>query len=326
MKILVIGDFHYKKMMYPPTVSNLSSILEGVPDADLIIHTGDFCNDYPHSPEIFWRLKEDGRDVFGVYGNHELETEGTSMQAVTPLITTAPSKVVFGTPDGKIGDGSIGYYHFDKDGCRFIFADTNYSLTPDGEWEHNRIGSWGAPSENTKHESLGEAQLKWLENVIFDAVRSELKCIVVSHSAFNRDIQAESPDAERVRDIFRRANAERLGSVILAINGHYHTVCRKERDGVVYLNCPAAVNGCWRPTKFYPYKEAEGADPVYTFDFEDYDAEGNLLSVRKVPYSSLRMGAQSLFYKNPVYSVITVDGTAVASEVSLMEWAYGISP
>ena len=326
MKILIIGDFHYKKMMYPLTVSDLSYVLDGARDCDLIIHTGDFCNDYTHSPELFRELFADGRDVFGVYGNHELETCGNVMGVVTPLITNAKEKVVFGTESGKIENGEIAYYYHDRDGYRFIFTDTNYSLSPSGEWEHNLEASWGAPSGNKHGDSLGTAQIEWLERVIFDAAERGLKCITVSHATFCKDMSETSPDAATVRDIFRRANAIRSGSVILAINGHYHTVGRREEDGVVYIDCPATVNGWWVPKKFYPYAEDEGKPSRYTFNYEDYDGEGNLLSVRPVPYSALRMGAQTLFYEKPVYTVLTVDGENISAEVSPIKWAYGIAP
>ena len=326
MKILIIGDFHYKKMMYPPTVSDLSYILERGSVADIIIHTGDFCNDYLHSPELFRRLFADGRDVFGVFGNHELETCGNAMENVTPLITNAKEKAVFGTDSGTPDNEKIAYYYHDRDGYRFIFTDTNYSLSPDGEWEHNRTASWGAPSGNRYTDSLGKVQLEWLKRVIFDAAERGLKCITVSHATFCKTSGNSSPDAAAVREIFRLANEKRKGSVILAINGHYHTVGRREEEGVVYLDCPAAINGWWVPNKFYPYAEEEGKAPRYTFDYEEYDADGELLSVRPLPYSALRMGAQTLFYEKPVYTLLTLEEEGISADVSPMVWAYGIAP
>ena len=327
LKLLVIGDFHYKKMMYPPTVANLSSVLTGGADGEIIIHTGDFCNDYSHSPELFERLFADGREVYGVYGNHELETEGNTMRIVTPLLTNSADKAVFGTEDGKMGDGDIAYYFVDRDGFRIIFLDTNYSQNSDGEWVHNLPASWGAPSGNTNCHSLGEVQLAWLTKVIDDAGERGLRCITVSHNALNSDINKEALDSDAVGDIFRRANEKRSGTVVLAVSGHFHTVGRYERDGVTYLDCPATINGWWQSKKFFPYAEESADEPRFTFPFESYDPDGKLIEIRSVPYSALRMGAQSLFYAEPVYTSVTVrESGEVESFVSPIAWAYGISP
>ena len=327
MKILVIGDFHYKKMMYPPTISNLSYMLNEASDCDIIIHTGDFCNDYLHSPELITRLMADGRDYFGVYGNHELETVGNTMRVVTPLLTNAHDKVVFGTTDGKNTDGSIGYYYCDREGYRFIFLDCNYSLTPHGEWEHNREASWGPPSENLCYNALGAAQVEWLEKILIEASDLKLKCIVITHAAIYIEDERESLifEAEQVRQILSRVNSKRQGTVIACINGHYHTSSRSELDGVIYLNCPAAINAYWTATKFFPYAEKDVSSPQYLFDYEEYDSEGNLIEVRPVSYSELSMGSQSLFYKDPIYTVLTLNGSEITEKTSSAELAYGIS-
>ena len=329
MKFLVFSDFHYKKMMYPATVSHLKEIFDHAREcgAEFTVQAGDFCNNYLGSPELVRAYLDnvDGFAVFGCYGNHDLESCDNSMAVVTPLLSNRQSELVYGTPDGKIGDGSIGYYYTDIRGYRFIFTDTNYSLTPDGDYEHNRTASWGRPKENTLPDSLGEVQLSWLERVISDATDKGLSCITVSHASFNC-ANRPSPDAERVGKIFKDANARRAGSVILAISGHAHVCDIAEAEGVTYFACPAVINGIWRSKKFYPYAESDESNPEYTFDFEDYDSDGNLLEVRKMAYSKLSMGAQSLFYDKPAYAAITLeDGKAPVIEVSEMNFAYGIS-
>lgn len=328
LKFLLFSDFHYKKKMYPATVGDLKRLFERAREhgAEFVVHAGDFCNDYLGSPELTraYLNNAEGLAVFGCYGNHELESRNNSMAVVTPLLSNRQQSIVYGTADGKIGDGSIAYYYTDINRYRFIFLDTDYSIDPAGEYEHNRTASWGCPKGNTSPDSLGDAQLEWLERVISDAVDKKLSCITVSHASFCR-LWKSSPDAERVRGIFSAANAKRAGSVIMAINGHYHTCNTADIEGVTYFDCPAVLNGIWRADKFYPYAEADAKAPVYTFDYETYDADGNFLGVEKMSYSALSMGAQSLFYDKPAYALITLGEGEPKIDISEMNFAYGIS-
>jgi DNA repair exonuclease SbcCD nuclease subunit len=84
---------------------------------DFVLHAGDFSNDYQGSPELVKKYLNNEYDlsVYGVYGNHELESNDNSMELVTPLLTN-DTRVIWGTADGKLGDGSIGYYYFEKKG------------------------------------------------------------------------------------------------------------------------------------------------------------------------------------------------------------------
>lgn len=316
--------------MYPASVKNLESIMSEAlrEGAEFVLHAGDFCNDYLNSREIVRAYLDnaEGLSVFGCYGNHELESKDNSMASVTELLSNRTEKNVYGTADGKIGDGSVGYYYTDKEGYRLIFLDTNYSLSPDGIFEHNKTASWGKPRENTRPDSLGDVQLSWLESVIDDAVERGLICITVSHASFS-GLRTSSPDADRVREIFKAANAKREGSVLLAINGHYHTCNTDTVEGVVYFDCPAVINGLWKSERFYPYAEENAEDPKFTFEFCDYDSEGALTSVSLMPYSKLSMGAQSLFYDRPVFAFVTVDGKNTPKiDIRERKFAYGIAP
>ncbi|MBQ9117197.1 MAG: metallophosphoesterase, partial [Clostridia bacterium] len=141
IRFSVFADLHYKKKMYPAKVCDLTAITDRARSegAELILHAGDFCNDYAHSPEILTEYLSCELPVFGVYGNHELESNGNSMENVTPCLTNSPKKVVWGTENGDIGNGNIAYYYYDSGCFRFILLDTNYSLIPDGSgYEHNR--------------------------------------------------------------------------------------------------------------------------------------------------------------------------------------------
>ena len=129
IKFALFADLHYGENIYLTSVSDLNEILDRANEnnVDFIIHAGDFCNDYIGSPEITNRYLKNVYDIpaYGIYGNHELEKRAT-MQIVTPLLNNR--EVVWGTPDGKIGDGSIAYFYFDINGIRIVCTDTNYSF------------------------------------------------------------------------------------------------------------------------------------------------------------------------------------------------------
>ena len=329
IKFLVFADLHYKKKMYATKVSDLEKIMQRARDeqVELAIHEGDFCNDYCRSPEIIDVYLNSGVRVFGVYGNHELETMGNTMQVVTPCLTNAPENVIWGTEDGKIGDGSIAYYYYDTGDFRFVFLDANYSLMPDGvTYEHNREGSWTKPKENTRCESLGEKQLVWLEKTLMDAAESGKHCIVNAHPSFT-GIWQSAPDHKKVRELYLKANAKCKGTVLMSINGHYHTSHVATVDEVFYLDTNVAINGWWQGEKFYPYAEDDTRNPKFTFDFTDYDENGKAVSTVKKPLSELTMGAQTLFFAEPLSAIVTVtsDGK-INVKGSKTKWSYGVVP
>ena len=132
IKFTVFADLHYRKGMYIASVDDLRSIFARA-DADkseFVVHLGDMCNDYIGSPELVkeYLNNKSNKAVYGIYGNHELESPDNSMKHVTPLLTNCD--VVWGTDDGKIGNGEIAYYYFDANGFRFVMTDTNYSYNP----------------------------------------------------------------------------------------------------------------------------------------------------------------------------------------------------
>ena len=186
LKFTVFSDLHYKKHMYAASIADhLEPIIERAHSSgsDFILHAGDLCNDYNGSKELTNSLLKNkySLPVYGVYGNHELETRGNTMEVVTPLLTNRT--VSFGTPDGRFSS-EIGYYHFDIKGFRIICTDTNYSQL-NGEWVHNLPASWGPPNGAENQNALSPKQLDWLESTLNDAADKGLKCIVVSHAEFS---------------------------------------------------------------------------------------------------------------------------------------------
>jgi hypothetical protein len=287
------------------------------------------CNDYLRSSEILnaYLRNSQGLEVYGIYGNHELETAGNTMELVTPCLTNMADNVIWGTENKKIGNGSIAYYYFDKDCFRFICLDTNYSKNPTTEeYEHNLPASWGAPSGNLLPESLGERQMEWLRQVLFSAAREEKHCVVLSHSSFS-GLWQKCYDANRIRELFKEANALKEGTVLLAINGHLHTDHSAIIEDVLYLDINTVRNGWWASKPFHPYKEEDMRAPKYTFNYTEYDQGGAAAASFERPLSSLTMGAQTLFYAEPLSATVTLyeDGHAIVKGSST-EWMHGVEP
>lgn len=324
IRFLVFADLHYKKGMYAAKVEDLQQILKRAYEnkVDFVLHAGDFCNDYSGSRELVKEYLENEYDltVYGVYGNHELESKDNSMKAVTPLLTN-DKQVVWGTADGSLGDGSIGYYYFQKNGYRIICADTNYSYHEHArQWEHNRTASWGAPAGNLYPDSLGPEQMQWLEKVLLDAAEQRIPCILVSHAGFMEKWR-HSPDTDAVQAMIRRIHQKTPGTVILCINGHYHTNHLEMQENVLYFDVNAAINGSWVPKKEQHYTDA------HTFGLTSYDAQGKLQATKTVPLSALWQSANTHYFQDPLSAVVTIadDGTITVAG-SKTCWRYGVEP
>ena len=295
-------------------------------DSDFVLSAGDMCNDFLGSPELIQTLyhhtKEDGTilPAYNIYGNHELEGAGNSMAVVTPTLTN-DSHVVWGTADGKM-DTNIGYYYFEKNGFRIVALDSQYSYNPTlGEWEHSRTASWGPPSGNSPTNALGPVQLAWLEEVLTDAAKQNMPCIVVAHDGFSGLFANSSSDAAAVRAIFRKVNNIRVGTVLMCINGHMHTNHQGYNEGVFYLDMNTTRNNWWQATAVDHYTDD------MTYPREWYDTEGNLICITEEPISSLGMGRNTWFSADPISTVVTVyEGGVIKLDGTESNWIYGVAP
>ena len=322
----IFADLHYKQGMYLSSVADLKSVLERADskNAEFVIHCGDLCNDYTGSPEITNALLDNPycMPVYGIYGNHELETPGNTMEKVTPFLTNRADEVVWGTEDGKIGNGDIAYYYFDTGDFRFIFTDKNYSYNEKtGEWQHNTEASWGPPAGNIKYNSLGPIQFEWLKKLLYRSAKEEKNCIVISHAAFYPDWETSSPDSTTVCDIFKAVNKIRPGTVIMSINGHYHKHHILAEDDIVFFDVNTVINGCWLANGVEHYFDE------HTFSYEKYDENGKLLSKETTPLSCLAMSRNTWFFESPLSAIVTVaaDGS-IKIEGAKTGWIYGIAP
>lgn len=325
LKFTVFADMHYREGMYIASIEDLDDILSrGHNNAsDFVIHCGDLCNDYNGSPELInaYINNKYALPVYGVYGNHELERQPNSMEAVTPYLTNRTNSIVWGTHNKILTDGLVAYYYFDIKGFRIICTDTNYSYNPKAEeWVHNETGSWGAPAGNLYENSLGPIQLKWLEETLFDAANKKLKCIVVSHASFSK-IWGSSPDSDTVLKIFDAANKQTPQTVIMSINGHYHTNHIALKNNIVFFDVNTVRNGDWRPAKSHHYT------PDQKFDFTEYDDNGTAVKKYMRSLTELTQGMNTYFFSSPLSANVSISKNGdIKIEGTRSEWIYGVVP
>ena len=313
LNIMLFSDFHYKKGMYTPSIEDMNEIFSEAKrlGADLVLQAGDLCNSYRKSPELRRAYLQNLADlpVYGVFGNHELEDD--VLDDVKGWITNQPD-VNYALPDAA-------YYALDRDGFRLIFTDTNYSYNEENDvWQRNP--GFRMPKENILGNSLGREQLVWLEQQLTDAAEKGLRCIVVGHAGFS-GIERTSPDTKNVQAIYRRVNDIRKGTVMLSINGHYHTNNLVVIDDVLYFDVNTVRNGHWQPIAV-PHYSLE-----HTYSFTDYDENGEPISTCDRPIPELSQSKKTWFFRDPLYAFLTVstDGTIDVTGKETA-WLYDIAP
>lgn len=313
LKFLVFADLHYKKGMYTAPVESVNAILDraAAEQVDFVIHCGDFCNDYAGSPEITdsYLNNRHNLPVYGIYGNHELETAGNTMAVVTPRLCNR---------DVNFPGAKAGHWYTDMGKYRIIGLDTNYSATAAEMWEHNRPASWGPPSENYFGNSLGEDQLAWLKDLLDDSAEKEMTCIVFSHAGLSSG-WSESPDGPIVRSLFRLTNKKRPGTVVLAVNGHLHTDHFTVEDTICYFDVNTVHNGFWSPRKDYHYSDSQ------KYPFTDY-CGGKAAETVLRPLNSLSQAKNTWFFTEPLSAVVTVDDSGIRIDGSTTHWMHGVEP
>lgn len=323
----LMSDSHYKEGMYMTSVSDMQAIAERAyqTNSDFILSGGDFSNDFKGSPEFINAFLQNKYNLpaYNIYGNHELETNGNSMSNVTPLLTNQTDNVVWGTASGKIEDGSIGYYYFEQNGMRFICIDNNYSWdAANGVWEHIEAGKSDDPSGNTKKRSLGPVQMEWFKNVLYDAAEQGTPCVVVGHAPYAREYSSSSqPDGAEVKALFKKINTICGGTVLMCINGHYHTDSYVVEDDILYLDMNTTRNIEWLGNKsefltaHYSIDITE--EDAHVFDFVAYDING---IPRNITSSEIEL-TKSLV-SNVVYNSETEENTFTYTTGKYMRYVY----
>ena len=316
------SDMHYRVGMYSTTVKDLMTVIGRAKESgsQFMIHCGDMCNNYVESPELIKPYLGSGIPVYGVYGNHELEGQN-SMEMVTPQLTN-DKDVVWGTEDGKIGDGTVAYYYKDlEDDFRIVATDTNYAFDPaTGEWVHNKTCSWGPAPGTLFGNSLGPVQFAWLEKTLIASAKEGKKCLILSHAAFHKDISGGTPDTAGVQQLFARVNAMKKGTVTMVLNGHYHTNRMFQENGIVYFDINTTRNIWWQLKKEPHYVEGQGQM------VEELDEQGNVIGEKWQDYNTLWMSENTWFCEDALSAVVTITDEEISIDGVESKWVYDMKP
>lgn len=325
VKFGLFSDLHYHERHHTASVNHIDEIMAYANNSgvDFVMQLGDFSSNWKGSPEAIKAYIENpyGLAVYGIYGNHDLQSAGNSTETVTPYLNNR--EVIWGTSDTKMNaQGDIAYYWFDANGIRMICLDTNYSYSPERDrWEHNLPNSYALSKGNIKEHSLGKTQIQWLEDILEDAAKKEIHCIVCSHASFMDCPYGTSPDKDEIRRIFNNANQKRKGTVLAAFNGHRHATTVKISDGIFFYDMNVAINGAWSSTKIPHYTDEQ------TFDYVEHDDDGNITARYQKKLNELWQANCSWYFKAPLYTVVTVstDGK-ITVEPRETDWIYGVEP
>ena len=249
VSFLAFADIHYCPGVFPHDSPEwLEKVLARAESrgVDFVIHAGDFSHN-PAKDRDYVKLYNDFRiPAYHTLGNHD--TEGCTLQE-----TLASYRM------------ERGYYHFDRNGFRFVVLDTNHFRDDAGRFVHFEGGNYRKVSSSRSWTCDG-AQYEWLEETLR---RSAHPCVVFMHQSCERE-RGGMPDWKRMRNLFRWVNKHCDNKVWLVVNGHHHTDGFRLIDGIAYLDLNSANYKYYAEShKLYPenYRRAHsGAGHVIAWE------------------------------------------------------------
>ena len=256
-RFLLFSDIHMlPKSFYDPSGRKLDIILEAAKreNVDFMIHAGDFCHGI-NEPGA--REAVDKYNNFEIYGYHAFGNHDTDRSPIETML--------------KEYRMSAPYYYFECHGIRFIVLSTNY-CNVDGKWVHYEFGNYVKHGDSVGY--VPKEELDWLRDRLEE---SKCPCILISHMSFERIDGIYN--AEEVRTVIDTANARRKGTVLMCINGHYHTDYMRVLNNVCYLDMNAA--------SYYWINDTHRRYPEKLY--EEYDCTEH-----------------SLFYDEPPYAIVGI--------------------
>lgn len=199
------GTRHYRE-----SVGKLREAVATFNDADLefAFHLGDFVDRYAESFDVVVPIFDELRMArHHVLGNHDFQ------MPLGELLDTL--------------DLPAPYYHFRRDGWRFVVVNTNdISLygNPEGSEKYQlaqemyaQLQAEGAPNAQTWNGAVGQEQLAWLRHVLDGArARGEKVVLNAHHPIYPKDAYNAWNDDELVDVVTSYDN------VVAWFNGHKH--------------------------------------------------------------------------------------------------------
>lgn len=221
IRIGIFTDAHYAEGLTAcntrtcwQSMEKVRRIFGALGEADFFIQLGDLINisgdgeqDMKNIRAMQSLLGECGKKCFSVLGNHDVE---------------AARKRVF------LPDAERGYYFFEREGVRFIMLDGCF--TSDGASYEDAEWDW-------KDSFIPEQELDWLREALNDA---QGKVVVCCHQ--NLDARPGDPHVIKNAGMVRRL-LEDSGKVIAVLQGHCHSGCICEQNGIPYYTFRALCEG-----------------------------------------------------------------------------------
>jgi len=257
VKFCVFADMHYFPGVFPhSTQERLDVILNQATSAgcDFIWHLGDFVHELGKAQPYVDHYNGFRLPTYHTLGNHDCD-----QCRLTERLAS------FGLKSS--------YYHFDRNGFRFIVLDTNHVVDDAGGLRHYELSNYQkiSKSDMRRISRLGTEQLEWLKATV-DA--SPFPCVIGSHASMERyssDVCYGSADGVAVRQIIDEANAKHPRKVMLVLNGHHHCDFVRMLNGVCYFDMNAVnFQFLWKPHDLYPAEEAKALRRLpYTIGWND---------------------------------------------------------
>ena len=260
MKFLLFSDIHhYPGVFTDNTWEGLRAIQNRAEkeNCEFIIHAGYLCHGPSLVPDYVKAYNDFHIPSYHCLGNHDSDS--------TPYEETLK---YYNMPNG--------YYFFDQGGYRMIMLNPNYYYV-DGEYHVYSMGNYYANGEYRDY--VPPEQLKWLEETIASAPGP---CILISHESFERPDGVKN--REEVLKIINEANARKLHSVLMCINGHHHRDFIRILDNVCYFEINSA-------------------------SYDWLDLAHNCYPEEKC--KEIRHLNHILAYSDPIFCVVTIEGTSI---------------
>ena len=260
IRFSAFADLHYyPSTFYYPENGNLNQIQNRAvkEKCDMIIHMGDFTHNPPQEKKFVDSYNDFAIPSYHTIGNHD--QDGCRFEQTLEAYRL-----------------DSGYYHFDKNGFRFVVLDANY-IYSEGKYIHYTQGNY-FKYKGSELSYIPPEELEWFEEAI---TNTNNPCILTIHQSCEREIGA-SPSAHSVREIIDRVNRRFPGRVRLFINGHHHRDNLRILNNVVYFDLNSATHE-WLPKVHDCYPKAlcekhkllnhtiAFTDPIHAIITMDYD-------------------------------------------------------
>ena len=168
-------------------------------------------------------------ELFHALGNHDFEVGEGNLEKVLPRL-----------------DLERGYYHFRRDGFRFVVIDTTevsaYRYPPGSAArdaalaELERLKAAGVSAAKPWNSRPGDEQIAWLEGELRAAAAAGEKVLLFGHHPIIPDDGHSVWNAARLHELFRDHSCAKV-----YINGHNHAGGYTEREGIHYLTLDGMI-------------------------------------------------------------------------------------